>query len=119
MSEPETIQLGVELLEGVNDRQLSLAEAVDRLEAVTDDPRTTREILERAEAAGIISREDGQLTLAPTSTLRFDDEVVSREGDFSCRRCGASLSTGWFLVLESGDLGPFGSTCIRRVTGRD
>jgi hypothetical protein len=45
--------------------------------------------------------------------------VVSKEGEFTCRRCGASLSTGYFMRLEAGEHGPFGSSCIRTVTGRE
>ncbi|MFB6310755.1 MAG: DUF5830 family protein, partial [Salinirussus sp.] len=51
--------------------------------------------------------------------VRFERDVVRMEGEFTCQRCGASLSTGHFIVFDTGELGPFGSQCIRRVTGRD
>jgi hypothetical protein len=45
--------------------------------------------------------------------------VVTKEGEFTCRRCGAGLSTGYFMKLDAGEHGPFGSSCIRKVTGRE
>jgi len=115
----DPIELGVALLSHLEDPELSVAEAVDRLESVTTDPRLTREILETAEARGIIEREDATIEPVAGNYVSFESQVVVREGDFSCRRCGASLSTGHFVRFDAGELGPFGSSCIRKVTGRE
>ena len=98
----DPVELGVALLERLEQKELSVAEAVDRIELVTTDPALTREILDTAETRGVIER-----------------DVRTREGEFTCRRCEASLSTGHFIKLDAGELGPFGSTCIRKVTGRE
>lgn len=119
MSARESIRLGVELLARIDDHELSLAEAVDRIEAITEDPRVTRAILERAEQRGVITRESGRVQFSDSVPLRFDREVISREGEFTCRRCGTSIGRGWFIDLDAGELGPYGSTCIRVVTGRE
>ncbi|PSQ44818.1 MarR family transcriptional regulator [Halobacteriales archaeon SW_7_68_16] len=118
-SRETTVELGVELLERLEHAELSVAEAVDRIEAITTDPTLTRAILERAEKRGVIDRDGG--TVRPNSGvfLRFESEVVVREGEFTCERCGAGLSTGHFIGLGSGEVGPFGSSCIRKVTGRE
>jgi len=107
------------LLARLEHEELPLPAVIDRIETVTTHPETTRAILEEAEKRGHIER-DGE-TVKPTGGqfLSFEAEVVSREGEFTCRRCGASLSTGYFMRLEAGDHGPFGSSCIRKVTGRD
>jgi hypothetical protein len=115
----ETVELGVQLLERLEHAELSLAAVIDRVETVTTDPATTRAILDTAERRGIIDREDATVRPASGQFLSFQSEVVSREGEFTCRRCGASLSTGYFMRLEAGELGPFGSSCIRKVTGRE
>ena len=95
-------------------------EAVDRLETVTTNPTVTRLILDEAEKRGILEREDGILRTRRGGTfVRFESQVVTREGEFDCRRCGSGLSTGHFIRFESGELGPFGSSCIRKVTGRE
>ena len=115
----ETVELGVQLLERLEHEELSLAEAVDRLETITSNPTTTRTILDTAEKRGIIDREDGIIRPTGGRFLTFQSEVVEKEGDFTCKRCGASISTGYFMRLEAGEHGPFGSSCIRKVTGRE
>jgi Family of unknown function (DUF5830) len=117
MSDP--VEMGCELLENCEDDSLELSEAVDRLETITTDPHLTREILDTAEKRGIIAREDGLIRPKRGTFVSFESEVVTKEGDFTCRRCGAGLSTGHFIRFESGEHGPFGSSCIRKVTGRE
>lgn len=113
------MELGVELLASVERDSLTLAEAVDRLETITTDPGVTRRILDEADRRGAIDRDGAVITPRRGQFIRFESQVVAREGDYTCRRCGAGLSTGHFIRLETGELGPFGSECIRKVTGRD
>ncbi len=115
----ETVEVGVALLAHLEDAELSLADAVDRVETVTTDPALTREILDTAELRGIIDREDGVIQPRSGSFVSFERDVIRREGEFTCRRCGASLSTGHFVQFDAGEHGPFGSSCIRTVTGRE
>ncbi|MFD1513687.1 DUF5830 family protein [Halomarina rubra] len=115
----ETVELGVQLLERLEHEELSLADAVDRLETITSNPTTTRTILDTAEKRGVIDREDGIIRPNGGSFLSFQSEVVEKQGDFQCKRCGASISTGYFMRLQAGEHGPFGSSCIRKVTGRE
>lgn len=117
--EADPIELGVQLLARLEHAELSLSEVVDRIETITSHPETTRAILEKAETRGHITR-DGE-TVKPTGGrfLTFESDVVARSGTFECRRCGVSISTGYFMKLEAGEHGPFGSSCIRKVTGRE
>ncbi len=115
----ETIELGVELLAHLEDDELSLKEALDRIETVTTDPAVTREILDTAELRGVIERENGLIRPKRGQFVSFEADVVTREGEFTCRRCGASITTGHFVVFDAGEHGPFGSSCIRKVTGRE
>ncbi|MFA9503393.1 DUF5830 family protein [Natrinema sp. H-ect1] len=115
----DRVERGLALLARLEHEQLPLPDAVDRIETVTSDPTVTRTILDRAELHGIIAREDGVIRPKSRQYVRFDRDVITKEGDFSCRRCGSGLKTGYFIDLEAGELGPFGSSCIRKVTGRD
>ncbi|WP_241431455.1 DUF5830 family protein [Natrialba hulunbeirensis] len=115
----ERVELGLALLERLEHDSLSLADVVDRIETVTSDPTVTRTILDEAELRGIIDREDGIVRPKSRQYVRFEQDVVQREGEFDCQRCGCGLSTGHFITLEAGELGPFGSSCIRKVTGRE
>ena len=124
MTEPSTrdekLELGVELLAHLEHEELDLAAAVDRIETITTSPALTRDILDAAEKRGVIDREGARLRVRRNGTyVEYDSQVVAREGDFECRRCGASISTGHFIRLDAGELGPFGSSCIRKVTGRE
>lgn len=116
----DRVELALDLLAHLEHDELSLSEVVDRIETVTTNPTLTREILDEAEKRGIIEREDARIRTRRGGTfVRFESQVVTREGEFSCRRCGASVTTGHFIQFESGELGPFGSSCIRKVTGRE
>ena len=124
MNEPasreEKLELGVELLAHLEREELSLPAAIDRIETVTTSPSLTRDILDAAEKRGVIEREDARLRIRRGGTyVNYDSQVVRREGEFDCRRCGTSITTGHFVQLDAGELGPFGSSCIRKVTGRD
>ena len=124
MNEPATraekVELGVELLAHLEHEELSLADAIDRIETITTSPTLTREILDAAEKRGVVERENARLRIQRGGTyVSYDSQVVQREGEFDCRRCGATITTGHFVRLDAGELGPFGSSCIRKVTGRD
>lgn len=115
----ERVELGVDLLANLERESLSLPEAVDRIETITTNPALTREILDTAELRGVIAREAGRIRTRRGGTfVRFEEQVVRREGDYECRRCGAGLGTGHFVRFETGELGPFGPECVRKVLGR-
>lgn len=119
MATDDRVELGLALLAHLEDERLPLPEAVDRLENVTSDPTVTRTILDEAELRGLVEREDGIIRPGSRRQVDFERQIVRREGDFECRRCGAGLSTGHFVDLEADELGPFGPTCIRKILGRE
>ena len=119
MIDGDPVEVGVELLSKLEHPELSVADAMDRIETVTTVPHLSRKILEEAEKRGVIERDGVRLRPSGGRFVRFESEVVEKEGDFSCRRCGSGLSTGYFIKLDAGEVGPFGSSCIRKVTGRD
>lgn len=115
MPDESTVEIGVDLLAQLNGDELALSEIVDRIETVTSDPATTRAILDTAELRGVIQRTEGMIQTTGGGSIGLQQDVITREGNFDCQRCGSSLSTGHFLQLESGEHGPFGPTCIRIV----
>ena len=114
----DTVAVGVELIEHLEHDQLRLPDLIDRLEMLTVDPAKIREILDTAEKRGLISRDDGVVAVNSTGLVSFEKEVIEKEGDFRCRRCNASISTGYFMNFGAGEHGPFGSTCILYVLGK-
>lgn len=115
----DPVELGVQLLERLEHAELDLPEVIDRIETITRDPQVTRAILDEAETRGIIERDGATVRPNRGTFLSFEAEVVTKDGEFTCRRCGANVSTGYFMKLEAGEHGPFGSSCIRKVTGRE
>lgn len=115
----ETIELGVALLAHLEAAELPLAAVIDRVETVTTDPALTREILDTAVLRGHIEREDGRVRVTSNAYVRLERDVIKRAGEYTCRRCGASISTGHFIRFDVGEHGPFGSSCIRTVMGRE
>jgi hypothetical protein len=114
------VELALDLLAALERDEVALSAAVDRIETVTTDPTLVRTILDEAELRGIVERDADRLRLRRTGDfVRFERQVVEREGEYHCRRCGASLSTGHFVTFDSGELGPFGSSCVRKLLGRD
>lgn len=110
---------GLALLDAMALGERSVARALDVVELVTSAPDRQREILDLAVERGIVER-DGPVVRATGSVPeRFEEVVVRKEGEFDCRRCGATIRTGCFVRGEGVDVGPFGSTCIRTVLGRD
>jgi hypothetical protein len=114
----DDVELGVELLAHL-EGEVTVKEAIDRIEAITTDPHRTREILDTAEKRGVVERAEAVLRPTGSAYVSFESDVRRREGAFTCRRCGASISTGHFIAFEAGEHGPFGSSCVRKVTGRD
>lgn len=120
MDAEERVELAVELLTNLEAEELPLSDAVDRIETVTTNPTLTRDILDTAELRGVIDREGGTIRTRRGGTyVEFESRVVRREGEFDCRRCGAGISTGHFVRFDAGELGPFGSSCVRKVLGRE
>jgi len=120
-SREEKLELGVELLAHLEHEELALPDAIDRIETVTTSPSLTRDILDAAEKRGVIERENARLRVQRGGDVRElrASGGPAREGEFECRRCGTTITTGHFVKLDAGELGPFGSSCIRKVTGRD
>nr|WP_188869877.1 DUF5830 family protein [Halarchaeum rubridurum] len=118
-ADPDPVELGVALVERLEDDELSMAALMDRVETVSTHPRIVREIIEAAEERGLIERDGATVRPQGGGYVRFGADVVTKEGEFSCRRCGTGLSEGYFIRLDTGEIGPFGSSCIRKVTGRE
>lgn len=113
------VEIGVQLLERLEHDELTLAETIDRIETLTTNPTTIRQILDQADRQGVIERDDGIIKPCRGQLVSFESVVVTRDGDFTCQRCNASVTEGYFMQLEAGEHGPFGSSCIKKVTGED
>lgn len=110
---------GLAVLRLIEADRLSMKAVVDRLEGVHDDPAAIRATIEAAVDRGLIERDGETVVRADVAAPDPDPEIVRREGSFDCRRCGRGIGEGYFIEDEVRSIGPFGSTCIRKVTGRE
>jgi hypothetical protein len=113
----ETVERGVALLAAIDADRLPLPEVIDRIETVATDPHHQRAILDTAADRGILSRDGAVAHLSGRDDI--ERNTTTRDGEYTCKRCGASLSEARFVDLEHVTLGPFGPTCFRTVTGRE
>lgn len=114
------IDRGIEVVVALAHAEPTIADLVDALEGVVDGPDQIRTVLRRAEDEGLIERE--QSSIRPGREPVDSDRrgrIIKRDGEFSCRRCSRSVTTGQFVRIGETEIGPYGSTCIRRITGRD
>lgn len=113
----DVVDQGVALLTHLERDELELPEVMSSIEAVTSSPNVQRRILEAADDRGVIDRDQDVVRIVESApdTRDLEDKIISKDGHFECRRCGHSLSTGYWLRTGAGELGPFGSTCIQKV----
>ncbi len=115
-----SIDHGVAIVTALARYDPSVADVVDTLEEALDDPDDIREVFRRAEAEGVIERDGKRITLGEIrQEIPKPGAIVTVEGEFSCRRCNRAITTGYLLRVGETEVGPYGSTCIRKITGRE
>lgn len=114
----ECTELALDLLAHLEADELSPAEVVDRVEAVTTDPALARGVLGTAELHGIIERKSSRIRHSRGGMLvQLENQVIRCEDDFDYRRYGTPIPAGHFVRFDSGELGPFGSSYVREALG--
>lgn len=120
MSDDGDLERGLAVVEALAPHDPSVADIVDMLESVVAGPDAVREVLTEAEARDLIERDQARIRPGPAHAgADRRDGIVTKHGEFTCRRCSRGVSTGYFIRLEAQEIGPYGSTCIRKVTGRE
>lgn len=114
-----SLDRGVAVIEALVHLEVELPDLVDALDAVVEGDAEIRQVLKYAESEGLIERDGKHIRqgrAAPAGERR-SPRVITRDGEFACRRCGQSIGTGHFLVVNDREIGPYGSTCVARITG--
>ena len=103
----------------ISEGEIPVKEAVEIIQNITKVPEHVREILEVAEERGMIRREKGRLIVVETGKELFRaaeyPRVVKRKGEDACARCGRRITACYYIALPEREVGPFGSTCIKRM----
>lgn len=111
------IARALQLLRMRGEREIPVKEAVEIISLVTSVPELVLAVLKEGESRGLIEREKNKLR------LKFSDEnfnferpkVKVSECDANCIKCGKRITSCHFIIFEDDKLGPFGSTCIRKM----
>ena len=118
MSEKQ-IEAALMLLGMVGESEISVKEAVEIIQNITRVPERIREVLEIAEERGMIKREGGRLVILETGKELFRageyPRIIKKKADEACTRCGRKITSCYYITLPEREVGPFGSTCIRRM----
>jgi hypothetical protein len=96
--------------------EVPLKEIIDVLEGTGVPEYDTREYIEALEDEGIgesVDTEDGRVLYRMHGD--FDPDVVRRDGEYTCSKCGRGLSTGHFLKFDDAEDGPYGPECVKKV----
>lgn len=112
------IESGLELIAALGAIELKPVEIGDLLyNLITKDYRIIDKILEVAQQEGLLKRTEKTYSITPgTSSLKFEKpKIVKRDERTNCRLCGKRISTGHYVVLQSHTIGPYGSSCIRKI----
>lgn len=113
--ETSAVKLAIALLKNAKRKDLSVKEAVEIIELVSKKPEFVKTVLKKAEGEGIIKRE--KFVLYITSKASSDERLRIKKAQCiaSCRRCGKSITSCYYLSIFGKELGPYGSSCIRTL----
>ncbi len=107
------------LLMSVNSSELTVKEAVEVIELVTNEPESIRETLKIAEQKGLITREGGRIifkTHHPIVDLTWPKPKIKKtQCRDNCKRCGRRIGNCNYILLDDTIIGPLGSECIKKL----
>ncbi len=112
------IDAGLELIAALGAIELKPVEIGDLLyNLITRDFKIIDEILKIAQEEGLLKRIEKTYSITPgASNLKFEKpKIIKQDERTNCRLCGKRISTGYYVVLKSHTIGPYGSSCIRKI----
>lgn len=112
------IDAGLELIAALGAIELKTIEIRDLLyNLISKNYTTIDEILDIAQQEGLLQHTEKTYSITPgASNLKFEKpKIIKRDERTNCRLCGKRISTGYYVVLKSHTIGPYGSSCIRKI----
>ncbi|MFP4654068.1 MAG: DUF5830 family protein [Methanohalobium sp.] len=109
---------GLEIIAAMDVDELSPIELRDILyHTVAKNYETVDEILKSARDMGLVERRDEVYIMThEASSLEFEKpRIIKQEDKGRCKLCGRSLNTSYYIEFKSDTIGPYGSTCVRKI----
>ncbi|MCD4806799.1 MAG: DUF5830 family protein [Methanococcoides sp.] len=118
MKYSKTIQKGLDYIATICATELSPLEIRTLLsKTVTKNYDVVHDIMEAARTEGIVEKRDGTYHFCREAhALEFyKPKIVFKKESSKCRCCGRAMNECWYIELKSGIIGPYGSTCVRKL----
>jgi hypothetical protein len=118
MKYPKTIQKGLDYLIATDATELSPLEVRELLrKTVTRRFDVIDQIMSAARKEGIITDRDGMchFIYEAHELEYYKPRIIHTEEINNCRCCGRSMKESNYIELRSGVIGPYGSTCVRKL----
>jgi hypothetical protein len=118
MKHPKTIQKGLDYLIAMDATELSPLDVRELLrKTVTKRFEVIDQIMSAARNEGLITDKDGMCHFAyeGLDLEFFKPRIIHSEEINNCRCCGRSMKESHYIELRSGLIGPYGSTCVRKL----
>lgn len=118
MKRSRNILKGLDYISTIAAKELSPIEIRSLLKkTVAKNYDEVHEIIEAARADGIIKKMNNTYHFSYEShDLGFyKPKLIHKKENSKCRCCGKSMNECWYIELRSGLLGPYGSTCARKL----
>lgn len=110
----EKAELALKLL-SMAEGELSVKEAMEIIRSVSKLNEVALQALSLGEARGIVERRGDKIYVRAKEPL--EHTIAKRECKDSCRRCGRKITLCHYILIEGEELGPYGSECIKFVSG--
>lgn len=118
MKHPKTIQKGLDYIAAMDATELSPHEVRELLrKTVTRRFDVIDRIMSIARKEGLITDRDGMchFNYEALDLEFYKPRIIQTEEANNCRCCGRSMKESHYIELRSGVLGPYGSTCVRKL----
>ncbi len=104
----------IQLLSIIEQKRISYPELIDILELVTLDLEVKKEVIREAQEKGILRKEGKNIILYNFEEQKFKPNIIRRELEDRCRRCGRTITKCYYIEFLDSELGPYGSSCIKK-----
>ncbi|WP_440951897.1 DUF5830 family protein [Methanococcoides sp. FTZ1] len=118
MKYPTNVQKGLDYIIAVNATELTPLEVRELLrKTVTRRFDVIDQIMAAARKEGLITDKDGMchFNYETLDLEYYKPRIIHTQESSSCRCCGRSMKESHYIELRSGLIGPYGSTCVRKL----
>ncbi|WP_445475326.1 DUF5830 family protein [Methanococcoides methylutens] len=118
MKYSKTVEKGLDFIKAIDATELTPLEIRDLLhKTVANTFDDVDKIMTAARKEGIITDKNGMchFPYEAHELEFFKPKIKQTKESNKCRFCGRSMNESHYIELKSGLIGPYGSTCVRKL----